>query len=425
MEEARLGEAEKEEMRKSLAQKESDALRMKRSRIDRSHFTSVKIIGQGGFGEVRLVKEKSTGDIFAMKIINKNEMLARNEFKNLKAERNLLSEAESDWIVRLHYSFQDADNLYMVMDFCVGSDMLNLLIKYEVFPEAVGRFYIAEILLGLEYIHSLGYVHRDLKPDNVLIDASGHLKLTDFGLSSSFSSSPDSKFYNSLTADELDRIMPLLSKGQKRKDSYTTLTHKDKVLTWKQSRRQYAMTIVGTPDYMAPEVFEESGYGKESDYWSLGVLLYEMIVGFPPFCVLGAQRNARETAIRIQNWRTTFRFPEECTISDTARHFLQSLITDASLRLGKRGAAEIKAHPFFRTLDFNRIRDIMPPFVPEVDGITDTRYFESEHDIIGRAKFPAKEAEISSSARWAPNFAGYTFKKGTKVEIPDVQNMKL
>ena len=183
------------QMRRMLQQKESNYIRMRRSKMNKDMFLKIKILGNGAFGEVTLVRKKDVHQLYAMKTLRKSEVLKRNQVAHVKAERDILAEADNEWVVKLYYSFQDRDNLYFVMDYVPGGDLMGLLIKLEIFSEHLARFYIAELVLAIESVHRMGFIHRDIKPDNILIDQEGHIKLTDFGLCTGFRWTHNSKYY--------------------------------------------------------------------------------------------------------------------------------------------------------------------------------------------------------------------------------------
>lgn len=184
-----------DQMRKMLSQKESNYIRLKRAKMDKSMFTKIKPIGVGAFGEVTLVRKIDTSHLYAMKTLRKADVLKRNQVAHVKAERDILAEADNEWVVKLYYSFQDKDNLYFVMDYIPGGDLMSLLIKLGIFEENLARFYIAELTCAVESVHKMGFIHRDIKPDNILIDRDGHIKLTDFGLCTGFRWTHNSKYY--------------------------------------------------------------------------------------------------------------------------------------------------------------------------------------------------------------------------------------
>lgn len=182
MEEEGLKDEEKRLRRSAHARKETEFLRLKRTRLGLEDFESLKVIGRGAFGEVRLVQKKDTGHVYAMKILRKADMLEKEQVGHIRAERDILVEADSLWVVRMFYSFQDKLNLYLIMEFLPGGDMMTLLMKKDTLTEEETQFYIAETVLAIDSIHQLGFIHRDIKPDNLLLDSKGHVKLSDFGL---------------------------------------------------------------------------------------------------------------------------------------------------------------------------------------------------------------------------------------------------
>jgi len=196
MNKVNLPEAIKDQMRKLLRQKETNYLRLRRAKMNKSMFEHIKVLGLGAFGQVDLVRKRDDMQrLYAMKILHKSDVFNRNQAAHVKAERDILAEADNEWVVKLYYSFQDEENLYFVMDYVPGGDLMNLLIKLEVFSEELSRFYIGELTCAIESVHNLGFIHRDIKPDNILIDKCGHIKLTDFGLCTGFHWTHNSKYY--------------------------------------------------------------------------------------------------------------------------------------------------------------------------------------------------------------------------------------
>ncbi|PAV81211.1 hypothetical protein WR25_14563 isoform H [Diploscapter pachys] len=298
-----LSEKEKEESRQDQHAKETDFLRLKRTRLTVTDFESLKVIGRGAFGEVRLVQKHDTGHIYAMKILRKAEMLEKEQTAHVRAERDILSEADCEWVVKMYYSFQDLINLYLVMEFLPGGDMMTLLIKKDTLSEEATQFYIAEAALAIQFIHNLDFIHRDIKPDNLLLDARGHIKLSDFGLCTGLKKVHRTEHYRNWPS----QLPPdFVSKP---------FESKRKAETWKKYRRAFAYSTVGTPDYIAPEVFQPNGYTKSCDWWSLGVIMYEMLIGYPPFC----SETPQETYRKVVNWQQTLIFPPEQPISVDAK----------------------------------------------------------------------------------------------------------
>lgn len=301
MQRVQLSEDAQSEMRKILSQKESNYIRLKRSKMDPSMFHKIKKIGVGAFGEVVLTKHNQT--LYAMKILKKAEVLKRNQVAHVKAERDILAEADNEWVVKLFYSFQDKENLYFVMEYVPGGDLMSLLIKKSIFPEDMARFYIAELVLAIESVHRMGFIHRDIKPDNVLIDSDGHIKLTDFGLCTGFRWTHDSKYYQCVTLPHGHNREPSFdidnnwAKEHKCRcghvlDGQTPLSRRHA----RQHLRCQAHSLVGTPNYIAPEVLMRIPYTHLCDWWSVGVILYEMLVGRPPFYA----SNAADTQMRVR-----------------------------------------------------------------------------------------------------------------------------
>ncbi|XP_063414953.1 rho-associated protein kinase 1-like isoform X2 [Mytilus trossulus] len=332
-------------------------------RMQHKDFEVVKVIGRGAFGEVQLVRHRSTRKVYALKLLSKFEMIKRSDSAFFWEEREIMANANSKWIVQLHYAFQDSKYLYMVMDYMPGGDLVNLMSNYDV-PEKWAKFYCAEVVLALDAIHSMGFVHRDVKPDNMLIDQAGHLKLADFG-----------------TCMRMDKD------GMVRAD-----------------------TAVGTPDYISPEVLQSQGrpghYGRECDWWSVGVFLYEMLVGDTPFYA----ESLVGTYSKIMDHKNSLTFPSEIEMSHDAKDLICAFLMDRTERLGRNGVEEIKAHRFFKNDQWNwqSIRDAVPPVVPELSSDIDTSNFED----IDKDDGPEGSFEIPKA--FAGNhlpFIGFTYNR--------------
>nr|XP_045369943.1 serine/threonine-protein kinase LATS2 [Camelus bactrianus] len=373
MAKAGLCEAEQEQMRKILYQKESNYNRLKRAKMDKSMFVKIKTLGVGAFGEVCLACKVDTHALYAMKTLRKRDVLSRNQVAHVKAERDILAEADNEWVVKLYYSFQDKDSLYFVMDYIPGGDMMSLLIRMEVFPEHLARFYIAELTLAIESVHRMGFIHRDIKPDNILIDLDGHIKLTDFGLCTGFRWTHNSKYYQKGTHTRQDSMEP-----SDLWDDVSSCRCGDRLKTLEQrARRQHqrclAHSLVGTPNYIAPEVLLRKGYTQLCDWWSVGVILFEMLVGQPPFLA----PTPTETQLKVVNWESTLHIPAQAELSPEARDLIAKLCCSAEHRLGRNGAADLKAHPFLGAVDFSSdIRRQPAPYVPKISHPMDTSNFD-------------------------------------------------
>uniref|UniRef100_A0A8C5GU29 non-specific serine/threonine protein kinase n=1 Tax=Gouania willdenowi TaxID=441366 RepID=A0A8C5GU29_GOUWI len=298
-------------------------------------FDRVKVIGRGAFGEVQLVRHKASQKVYAMKLLSKFEMIKRSDSAFFWEERDIMAFANSPWVVQLCCAFQDEHYLYMVMEYMPGGDLVNLTSTYDV-PEKWAKFYTAEVVMALDAIHSMGFIHRDVKPDNMLLDRHGHLKLADFG-----------------TCMKMD---------------LTGMVHCD--------------TAVGTPDYISPEVLKSQGgdgfYGRECDWWSVGVFIFEMLVGDTPFYA----DSLVGTYSKIMDHKNSLNFPDDVEISKDAKNIICAFLTDREVRLGRNGVEEIKRHPFFKNdqWTFDTIRDTVAPVVPELSSDIDTSNFDEIED---------------------------------------------
>ena len=222
-------------------------LRSHRRKMKLSDFEMLKTIGRGAFGEVRLVKFKETGEVFAMKIMLKESLVDKNQVEHIRAERDVMTLADKQWIVTLYYTFQDDENLYMIEEYCSGGDMMGLLIRKDIFSEAATKFFICEMILGINSLHKIGYIHRDLKPDNFLLTSTGHVKLTDMGL-----------------CKKLDGTIHLSRQSTLHKSSAELVKEEDFTATIGTHRaRELAYSTVGTADDVAPAAFEGSGDGNK------------------------------------------------------------------------------------------------------------------------------------------------------------------
>ncbi|XP_018440481.1 uncharacterized protein LOC108812654 [Raphanus sativus] len=414
---ADVSEEDQNNLIKFLEKKETEYMRLQRHKLGVADFDLLTMIGKGAFGEVRVCREKTTGQVYAMKKLKKAEMLRRGQVEHVRSERNLLAEVDSNYIVKLYCSFQDDDHLYLVMEYLPGGDMMTLLMRKDTLTEDEAKFYVAETVLAIESIHMHNYIHRDIKPDNLLLDRYGHVRLSDFGLCkpldcSVIGENEFSKNSNGSTEQEAGSTAP------KR-------TQQEQLEHWHRNRkRTLAYSTVGTPDYIAPEVLLKKGYGMECDWWSLGAIMYEMLVGYPPFY----SDDAMSTCRKIVNWKSHLKFPEEAVLTREAKDLINSLLCSVRRRLGSKGADEIKAHPWFETVDWDTIFDMDAAFVPEVNDDLDTQNFE---------KFDESESQSQTSSKSGPwrkmlsskdvNFVGYTYKNYEIVndyQVPGMAELK-
>ena len=371
MAELSIPEDQASKIKEEILHKEGENLRKKRQKISIFDFVPIKIIGKGAFGEVRLCKYIPTDDIVAIKKMKKEEMHKKNQVLHVRAERDVLSEAKNQWIVELKFSFQDQNYLYLGMEYLPGGDLMTLLMARDILPEEDAKFYAAEMVLAIESVHDMGCIHRDLKPDNVLIGKDGHIKLSDFGLSKKLDAFLDKN--NKLIFNQDNKNL---------KNNNSNLSYAEQFRIFKnmksKKRREKAFSTVGTPDYIAPEVFKQKGYGQEIDWWSLGVIMFEMMIGYPPFY----SDNSTETCKKILDWENHLEIRPEANISKEAVDILKRLINDPEKRLGRNGADEIKQHPYFKNVDWKHIKETMiPPFIPELKGPFDTKYFDEYEEI--------------------------------------------
>jgi serine/threonine kinase 38 len=360
-------------------------------------FEKIKIIGRGAFGEVMIVRKKDSGEIFAMKVMRKIDMIKKNQVQHIRAERDLLSAADNPWVVKLFYSFQDENNLYLVMEYLPGGDLMTVLMKKDILSEYETKFYIAETAQAIHSVHQMEYIHRDLKPDNILLGKDGHVKLTDFGLCKNV---------------ENDAKSVVTKYEEATKHSHGA---EDNLKTEKPNKskrhRKLAYSTVGTPDYIAPEVFERKGYGNECDWWSLGVIMFECIVGYPPFFA----DDPLTTCRKIVNWRKTLEFPSDVEIPPHAISLIKSLVCDKSDRLDFE---RIKTHPFFAGVDWNNLHgSLRPPIVPEVTHDADARNFDNFEEQVHDEKEDGKAIKPSGG-----EFEGYTFYRPVN-KTPNLNNI--
>jgi len=321
-------------------------------------FKMIKVIGKGSFGKVFLVREIKTDDMFALKVLRKDNIIKRNQVEHTRTERNVLGHVNHPFIVGLRMAFQSKDKLYFVLDYCPGGELFFHLSKVGKFPEPRAAFYAAEIVLALSYIHAMDIIYRDLKPENVLLDAKGHVRLTDFGLSK--------------------EGISLSSSG--------------------------ATSFCGTPEYLAPEILNRQGHGRAVDWWSLGALLYEMLTGLPPFY----DRDREKLFENIRKGHLDFR-----SLTPRAQALLKGLLTkDPLKRLGsdEKDAKSIQSHEFFHDIEWEKLMkgEIHLPWCTPIHGSTDTSQFDERFTKMPIQSPPIKQHVFGTTPQ-ENLFEGFTF----------------
>ncbi|XP_053332784.1 microtubule-associated serine/threonine-protein kinase 1 isoform X1 [Clarias gariepinus] len=309
-----------------------------------SDFQTIKLISNGAYGAVYLVRHRETRQRFAMKKINKQNLILRNQIQQAFVERDILTFAENPFVVSMFCSFETRRHLCMVMEYVEGGDCATLLKNIGALPVEMARMYFAETVLALEYIHNYGIVHRDLKPDNLLITSMGHIKLTDFGLSK----------------------MGLMS--------LTTNLYEGHIE--KDAREFLDKQVCGTPEYIAPEVILRQGYGKPVDWWALGIILYEFLVGCVPFF----GDTPEELFGQVISDDIAWPEGDEALPSDAQNLISTLLQTNPLVRLGTGGAYEVKQHSFFADLDWNSLLRQKAEFIPHLESEEDTSYFDTRSE---------------------------------------------
>jgi len=289
------------QMWSKYAGRERANLRKRRVRLRQGDFQILTQVGQGGYGQVFLAQKKDTKEVCALKVMSKKLLFKLDEIRHVLTERDILTTAKSEWLVRLLYSFQDDKNIYLAMEYVPGGDFRTLLNNTGVLSNRHARFYIAEMFCSVDALHQLGYIHRDLKPENFLVDSTGHVKLTDFGLAAGF-----------LAPSKIESMRVRLEKASetsvpfgKPMEQRTVAERREGYRSMREKDVNYAKSIVGSPDYMAPEVLRGEEYDFTVDYWSLGCMLFEALTGFPPF----AGSNPDETWRNLKHWREVLKRP--------------------------------------------------------------------------------------------------------------------
>ncbi|KAF2730130.1 serine/threonine-protein kinase cbk1 [Polyplosphaeria fusca] len=470
-----------------------------------NNYDIVRVLGKGSFGVVRLVRERSEdpssgssdvaetfdgscgsgglakrrprqkkNQVYAMKVIRKSDMLRNSQEGHLRAERDFLVASENcRWVVPLIASFQDKNNLYLVMEYMVGGDFLGLLLREDVLDENVAKWYIAEMILCIEEAHRMNWIHRDVKPDNFLITSSGHLKISDFGLAFDGHWTHNQTYYNeqrySLLHDlnlcvqgdaqdveedkerqEHQRTVDLINGRMTSRERFEAKQDgaNGPILDWlnRTQKRQFAKSVVGTSQYMAPEVIRGENYDGRCDWWSIGIILYECLYGCTPFFC----DNRQATKQRILDHKRYLRFPPDqryarpnidrvplMPVTRNAMNLIMRLLEEKADRLSARryrendcimeqralrtrqarnincagnivfpnDAEDIRNHPFFRNIQWSTLHMTRPPFVPRVHGNQPiTKYFDDEADIMSASDHLDSSSYGTAADPYSPSY---------------------
>ena len=294
--------------------------------IDETSFRTISVIGKGSYAKVLLVRKNDTGNLYAMKILKKKMVEQKKQEAHVENERNILVGVnQRPFLIDLYYAFQTKDKLHFVLEYCPGGELFHLLSKKSRLSEDHTRFYAAQMLVALEHLHNQDIVYRDLKPENVLLDAQGYIKITDFGLSR------------------------------------------------RQIKMNEAKSICGTPEYLAPEIIQKKGYGKAVDWWTLGSIIFEMLTGVPPFY----DSDRHSLFYKILNEPP--KYPKDIlpVTCDLLKGLLQK---NPDYRLGIHSASQIKEHPWFNGINWEDLKKKLyqPPFTPKVGDNMGLNNFDSD-----------------------------------------------
>ena len=289
-------------------------------------FQPLQLIGKGTYGKVVLVRYLNNNKIYAMKILKKEEIIKQNQVKHAKIERLLLEKLDHPFLAKLHFSFQNEQSLFLVTEFMQGGELYFHLKKKKCFKESTVKFYMAQIFLAIDYMHKNGYIYRDLKPENILLDKEGYIKLTDFGLS--------------------------------------------KIMNNEESNNNKTYTMCGTLEYIAPEILKGKPYDKSVDWFSFGIVLYELICGELPFTLRNSKFDENVYDKEIE-------YPTK--MSKEAKDLISNLLQiEPEKRLGYKNSDEIKNSAFFKLINFDKMynKEYIPSFRPKFNGKTDLKYFD-------------------------------------------------
>ncbi|KAL8281178.1 hypothetical protein RQP46_006536 [Phenoliferia psychrophenolica] len=361
----------------------SSSIRVRSIEIGPSSFHKIKLLGKGDVGKVYLVREKKTEKLFAMKVLSKKEMIKRNKIKRALAEQEILAGSNHPFIVTLYHSFQSDDYLYLCMEYCMGGEFFRALQTRpgKCLPEEDAKFYAAEVVAALEYLHLMGFIYRDLKPENILLHQTGHIMLSDFDLSKQSEQAGGAPAgIKHMTPNGVPLVDTKMCIADFRTNSF-----------------------VGTEEYIAPEVIKGCGHSSAVDWWTCGVLIYEMLYGSTPF--KGTNRHATFSNVL----RNEVSFPDHPATTTMCKGVIKKLLwKDEHKRLGSQsGASEVKQHRWFASINWGLLRHSKPPIIPTPSNGPDTVNFRAIRDsksldLEGQQGLPWPESELLSGMEAAP-----------------------
>ncbi|KAI0370267.1 Pkinase-domain-containing protein [Pilatotrama ljubarskyi] len=363
----------------------SHSIKVKSVEVGPGSFHKIKMLGRGDVGKVYLVREKKTGKLFAMKVLSKKEMIERKKIKRALTEQEILATANHPFIVTLYHSFQSENYLYFCMEYCMGGEFFRALQSRpgKCLSEDASRFYAAEVTAALEYLHLMGFIYRDLKPENILLHQSGHIMLSDFDLAKQSSE----RGGRPAMIHQEENGIPLIDTRSCTADFRTN-------------------SFVGTEEYIAPEVIQTSGHTSAVDWWTLGILIYEMIYATTPF--KGVERN--DTFHNILNLPVHFR--DTPKVSHACKDIITRLLDKREwTRLGsKSGASEVKQHKWFAKINWGLLRNTQPPIVPTASNGIDAVNFRQMHESMSlqleKQEAPHIKGVAGSSLPGTPGLGG-------------------
>ena len=342
-----LSEQEKEDIKKSIFKKINNYNRLLRQKLTEKRFEIITQIGQGSLGNVYLVRDKFNNKIYAMKKLSIPAIIRNSQLFHVKIEKDILAmNSDNIWQTKLYYSFIEGDYLYYIIEHCPGGDLLSYFDMKDYLSEEEAKFYIAEIILGVESLHKNKCIHRDIKPENIFIDKFGHLKLGDFGLS--------------IISNNI--MYPYTYKWKNSNDELHN--GKNSIKNDTDAKKIIGFSKVGSLLYLAPEVVENKGYGEEIDWWSVGIIFYEMLYGMTPFFE-GTQEQIIDKIKNFKKYLVVHDKVDDKIISKEAQKLIYDFLEYKDKRLGLNGINEIKKHPFFKNFNWDNVRNTKPPFIPK------------------------------------------------------------